>query len=208
MPFEAWTAFAAASLLLLAIPGPTVTLVVSYAISEGRFAAAAIALGVALGDLAAMSLSLLGLGAALTASATLFSLVKWVGALYLVWLGWRLWRAPTGPGADAARPRAQSLRKMAAHAFAVTLFNPKSLVFFVAFAPQFVDASRPYAAQATVMIVTFVTLAFANALAYGLAAARARRALARPATARLVNRLGGGALMGAGLFAATMGGNR
>jgi threonine/homoserine/homoserine lactone efflux protein len=208
MPFESWTAFAAASLVLLAIPGPTVTLVVSYAMSEGRFAAAAIALGVALGDLAAMSLSLLGLGAALTASAALFSIVKWIGALYLVWLGWRLWRAPVGTDGAIAQPPVRSLRRMAAHAFAVTLFNPKSLVFFVAFAPQFIDATRPYGAQATVMIVTFVALAFANALVYGLAAARARRALARPATARLVNRLGGGALMGAGFFAATMGGNR
>jgi threonine/homoserine/homoserine lactone efflux protein len=207
MHLETWTAFAAASIVLLAIPGPTVTLVVSYAMSQGRPAAGAIALGVALGDLAAMTLSLAGLGAALAASAALFSIVKWAGALYLVWLGWKLWRAPAGLAGGPPRT-ARPLGAMALHAFAVTLFNPKSLVFFVAFAPQFVDAGRPYGAQAAILVATFVVLAFANALAYGLVAARARRALARPATARIVNRIGGGLLMGAGVFAAAAGANR
>jgi threonine/homoserine/homoserine lactone efflux protein len=206
-PLETWTAFVAASIVLLAIPGPTVTLVVSYAMSKGRPAAAAIALGVALGDFAAMSLSLIGLSAALMASAHLYAVVKAVGAIYLIWLGWKLWRAPIGAGGAApASPR--SLRAMAGHAFAVTLFNPKSLIFFVAFAPQFIDARRPYGAQAAILIATFMVLAFINALAYGVVAARARKALGRPASARIVNRVGGGFLMGAGAFALALRDNR
>jgi threonine/homoserine/homoserine lactone efflux protein len=202
-----FAAFIAASMVLLAIPGPTVTLVVSYAMSQGRKAALMIALGVAVGDLAAMSLSLLGLGAALRGSASLFLAVKWIGAFYLIWLGWRLWRAPVGEKPESAMPL-RSPSAMARHAFVVTFFNPKSLVFFTAFAPQFIDPQRSFGWQAVLLIATFVALAFANAFAYGVLAARARDVLARPAMGRLINRVGGGLLMGAGAFAAVARDNR
>src|SRR3954470_15320985 len=93
MTFETWLAFAAASAILVLIPGPTVLLVVSYALGQGWRTALPMAIGVALGDFTAMTLSLLGVGALLAASATLFTLVKWIGAAYLVWLGVKLWRA-------------------------------------------------------------------------------------------------------------------
>jgi threonine/homoserine/homoserine lactone efflux protein len=96
MPLDHWLAFVGASAILLAIPGPTVLLVVSYALGHGRRAAAAIVAGVALGDLTAMTASMLGLGAALAASATLFTALRWFGGAYLAWLGIRLWRAPMG----------------------------------------------------------------------------------------------------------------
>ena len=102
MSFATWIAFAVASVVLLLIPGPTVLLVVSYALTQGRRIAVAMAAGVALGDFTAMTLSLAGLGALLAASATLFTVLKWVGAAYLVYLGVRLWRAkPVLP--DVAR---------------------------------------------------------------------------------------------------------
>ncbi len=87
MAFETWLAFAAASLILVLIPGPTVLLVLSYSISQSRRVALAMAAGVALGDLIAMTASLAGLGALVLASATLFTILKWVGAAYLVYLG-------------------------------------------------------------------------------------------------------------------------
>src|SRR5215468_8524590 len=93
MTFEAWAAFTAASAVLLIIPGPTVLLVVSYALGQGWRTALPMAVGVALGDFTAMTLSMVGLGALLAASATLFTLLKWVGAVYLVYLGIKLWRA-------------------------------------------------------------------------------------------------------------------
>ncbi|MBI3512607.1 MAG: LysE family transporter, partial [Proteobacteria bacterium] len=86
MSVETWLAFVAAAAVLLAIPGPTVTLVVSYALSVGRRAAWATVVGVALGDFTAMTLSLLGLGAVLATSATLFTALKGLGAAYLVYL--------------------------------------------------------------------------------------------------------------------------
>src|SRR4030081_1035087 len=92
MTFESWAAFTAASAVLLVIPGPTVLLVVSYALGQGWRTALPMAIGVALGDFTAMTLSMLGLGALLAASATLFTILKWVGAAYLVYLGIKLWR--------------------------------------------------------------------------------------------------------------------
>ena len=106
MTFESWAAFTAASAVLLIIPGPTVLLVVSYALGQGWRTALPMAIGVALGDFTAMTLSLLGLGALLAASATLFTILKWVGAAYLVYLGVKLWRAG---GALEAAPRTDAV---------------------------------------------------------------------------------------------------
>ena len=93
MDIEIWLAFVAASVALLLIPGPTVLLVMSYALSQGRRVAVATAAGVAVGDLIAMSASLAGLGALVLASATLFTALKWVGAAYLIYLGIKLFRS-------------------------------------------------------------------------------------------------------------------
>src|SRR3954451_1703461 len=94
MPLDHWLALAAASGVLLAIPGPTVLLVISYALAHARRSAAAIVAGIALGDLTAMTASVLGLGAALAASAAVFTALRWIGGAYLVYLGVRLCRAP------------------------------------------------------------------------------------------------------------------
>ena len=93
MSWETWAAFTAASALLMIIPGPTILLVISYALGQGWRAAFPMAIGVALGDFTAMTLSMLGLGALLAASATVFTILKWVGAAYMIWLGIKLWRA-------------------------------------------------------------------------------------------------------------------
>lgn len=201
MAFEHWLAFAAASAVLLVIPGPTVLLVVSYALSHGRRAGLATVAGVALGDFTAMTASMLGVGALLATSATLFAALKWIGAAYLVWLGIKLWRAPVGEAALQAAPEAR-LRRIFAHAYAVTALNPKSIVFFVAFLPQFLDAAAPALPQMAVFMATFLTLATLNAAGYGLLASAARRTVRKPAVQRAVNRTGGSLLIGAGLAAA------
>jgi len=200
MSVELWLAFVAASLLLLIIPGPTVALVIGYALGSGRRAALAIVAGVALGDFTAMSLSMLGVGALLAASAELFNIVKWIGAAYLVWLGIRLWRAPVDD--LAADTGEASARTMLLHAWLVTALNPKSILFFVAFVPQFLDPQRPYETQAVLLVATFVALAAINALAYALLAGTARGAIRRPSVRRWINRSGGTVLIGAGVAAA------
>lgn len=203
MSIEIWLAFVAASAVLLAIPGPTVLLVISYALGHGRRAAAATVTGVALGDFTAMTASMLGLGALLATSAALFAVLKWVGAAYLIYLGIKLWRAPvaTVDASDGAVARERPLR-IFLHAYAVTALNPKSIIFFVAFLPQFLNHAEPVAFQMAVFEATFLVLATANAATYGLVAAVARKTIRKPRIQKLVNRIGGSLMIGAGLLAA------
>lgn len=129
MSVEHWLAFVAASAVLLAIPGPTILLVISYALGHGRKAATSTVAGVALGDFTAMTASMLGLGALLATSATLFTALKWIGAAYLVYLGIKLWRAPVSTGAvDEAAPDAPKERplRIFLHTYAVTASRHES----------------------------------------------------------------------------------
>ena len=207
MTFESWAAFTAASTVLLIIPGPTVLLVVSYALGQGWRTALPMAIGVALGDFTAMTLSMLGLGALLATSATLFTLLKWIGASYLVWLGVKLWRAggtlEAGPRTDAV-----SAARMLGHAWLVTALNPKSITFFVAFLPAFLDPHADFLTQMLVFETTFLALAFANAFGYALVASKARGFVANPRAIRVVNRTGGSLLIGAGVATVALSGSR
>ena len=201
MPFDHWLAFVAASAVLLAIPGPTVLLVISYALGHGRRPAAAIVAGVALGDITSMTASMLGLGALLAASSLVFTALRWIGGAYLVYLGVKLWRAPVAEAADAEAPPT-SLGRIFTHAYAVTALNPKGIVFFVAFVPQFLSASAPFLPQVAVLETTFVTLAIVNSALYAVLASAARQRLRQARVRRVVNRTGGTLLIGAGALAA------
>ncbi|NRB18750.1 MAG: LysE family translocator [Rhodobacteraceae bacterium] len=204
MDFHIWLAFVAASIALLLIPGPTVLLVLSYAISQGKRVALATVGGVALGDFIAMSASLVGLGALVLASATLFTVLKWVGAAYLVYLGVKLFRsASTTSLGDLDKVTETSVSSVFGHATAVTALNPKSIVFFIAFVPQFVVVESPLLPQFSVLIATFVGLAAINALAYALLADKLRSRIARPSVLAWFSRLGGGALIAMGVATAT-----
>lgn len=196
-----WLPFAIASAILVAIPGPTVLLVVSYALGHGRRYALATTVGVALGDLTAMTASMLGLGVILAASAALFGVLKWVGAAYLIYLGIKLWRAPVS-APDTPDTAETRTGRIVAHAYAVTALNPKSIIFFVAFVPQFIDPHARALPQIVVFEATFIVLAAINAFAYAMLAAAARKAVRSARVQRAVNRTGGSLLIGAGLFAA------
>jgi len=207
MDLQLWLAFVAASTALLLIPGPTVLLVLSYAVTQGRRIALTTAMGVALGDFLAMTTSLAGLGALVLTSAKLFILIKWIGAAYLVWLGWRLFRSAgsasdTSGNLDAMPPPAKASSEIFWHAAAVTALNPKGIVFFIAFVPQFVTPANPLLPQFAILIATFVGLATLNALAYALLGDGLGRKITGPATMRWLQRAGGGALVAMGLSTA------
>jgi len=204
MQFTTWLAFAAASIVLLLIPGPTVLLVVSYALTQGKRVAVATAAGVALGDFTAMTLSLAGLGALLLASATLFTVLKWIGAAYLVYLGIRLWRSRPKLPALGTAPHLPA-RGIFGHAFLVTALNPKSIAFFVAFVPQFISHAAPVLPQLVIMEATFVTLAALNALVFALAADQLRVRIRRPEVLKWLNRAGAGCLVAMGAVTAVAG---
>lgn len=204
MPLDTWLTFVAASTLLLLIPGPTILLVLSYAISQGRRVAVSTAAGVAVGDLVAMTASLAGLGALVLASATLFTLLKWVGAVYLVYLGVKM--ILSAGQADFALPEADAIsaRRTFSRAAAVTALNPKSISFFIAFVPQFIRPEAALLPQFAILIGTFVALATINALAYALLAGSLRDRLARPGIIAWLTRAGGATLIGMGILTATL----
>lgn len=207
MSIETWLAFVAASAVLLIIPGPTILLVISYALGRGLRAALPVAVGVALGDFTAMTLSLLGLGALLATSALLFTIFKWAGAAYLVWLGIALWRAGARLEVQGRKDEAPAFG-MLGHAWLVTALNPKSITFFIAFLPQFIDPTVGFCNQMLIFEATFLGLAFANAIGYGLIASRARGLVQNQRAIGIFNRVGGSLLIGAGLAAVSLRGSQ
>lgn len=205
MDFQIWLAFVSASVALLLIPGPTVILVLSYALSQGRKVAVASAAGVAMGDLIAMTASLAGLGALVLTSATLFTFIKWVGAVYLIWMGWGMLRSTqTARGLQVVDVPDLPATRIFRNATLVTALNPKSIVFFIAFVPQFVRPDAPLLPQFTILIGTFVSLAAINVLAYALLADRLRSTIRRPAVLTWMTRAGGAALVTMGALTATL----
>ena len=204
MPFDLWLAFALASTALLVAPGPTIMMVLSYALTQGKRVAVASALGVATGDLIAMTLSVIGLGALLLTSALAFTLLKWAGAVYLVWLGVRMIRYAAQASPLLDKPAGERPGKVFRDLATVTALNPKSNTFFVAFVPQFITPEAAFAPQAAILIMTFVSIAGINALLFALAANRMRALITRPVTLTWLTRAGGATLIGMGLLSATL----
>ncbi|MBJ2156300.1 MULTISPECIES: LysE family translocator [unclassified Variovorax] len=201
MPIELWLAFVAASAVLLIIPGPTILTVISYSMSHGRRANVPLIAAVALGDSTALVVSLLGLGALLATSAFWFTVVKWVGGLYLLYLGIRLMRAGI-TSTEMAAPAAPASRwRLFANTYLVTALNPKGIVFFVAFLPQFISPAADVTRQMWVLAVTFVAMAALNATLYAVFAGSARKLLSSPRAQRRFNLTGGSLLSAAGLWA-------
>ena len=204
---EHFGAFVIASIVLLVIPGPTIIMVVTQALAHGRRVALASVLGVGLGDLLATSLSIAGAGALLAASATAFTALKIIGAVYLAWIGIRMWREPASlPDLDLANARVThvSLAGIFRDSFLVTALNPKGILFFIAFVPQFIDPTIAYLPQATTYVLVFTALGIVNAALFAWTAAEARRVITRPAIMTILMRTGGTLLiMAAGAAALT-----
>jgi len=201
MGFEIWLAFVLASAVVLVIPGPTILTVISYSLVHGRRVRLALVAAVALGDSTALVLSLLGLGALMAASAFWFNAVKTVGGLYLLYLGIKLLRAGA-TAAEALTPAVPTSGwKLFANTYLVTALNPKGIVFFVAFLPQFVRPGAGVGEQLWLLAITFVVLAILNATLYSVFAASARSVLGSARAQRWFNAGGGLLLAGAGVWA-------
>ncbi len=201
MSVQLWFAFVAASAVLLVIPGPTVLTVISYSLAHGRRANFPLVAAVALGDSTALAVSLLGLGTLLAASAFWFTVVKGVGGLYLLYLGVKLLRAGIASNEPAAPALPGSRWRLFANTYLVTALNPKGIVFFVAFLPQFTNPSAGVARQLWVLATTFVVLATLNATLYAVFAGSARKVLSSSRAQRRLNVAGGSLLSAAGVWA-------
>jgi len=187
MSLEIYLAYVLASALLVVLPGPTVMLVVANALSRGRPAAMKSVIGVGLGDVTAMVVSFAGLGAVLTASATLFTALKFVGAAYLIWLGIGMWRAKPDPSI-LTDVQPSTGRQLIRQAWIVTALNPKGIVFFIAFVPQFMDPTAAALPQFLILGSTFLALAVINAAGYAWVAGSVRRHITQVSTLRWINR--------------------
>ena len=198
MPLETWLAYTLVTTTFLLIPGPTIILVISYSLLRGRQAVIALVLGVGLGDLTAMSLSFLGVGVLLQTVAIAFYLIKWLGAAYLIWLGIKMWLSASEFTDLDKKTRSNAWREIFSSAYITTALNPKSIVFFLAFIPQFIEPELPFTTQVNILGATFFVLAIISVLGYAALAIYAGQQLHLPLIQRWTHRIGGGLLIGAG----------
>ncbi|NND91862.1 MAG: LysE family translocator [Granulosicoccus sp.] len=201
MTIELWLAFSAASIVLLLIPGPTILTVVSYSVAHGGRANTPLVIAVALGDSTALLLSILGLGALLATSAFWFTVIKWIGGLYLLYQGIKLLRAGITTTVAPAPELPDSRWRLFGNTWLVTALNPKGILFFVAFLPQFLNTAEAAAPQLWILSGTFVLLATLNATLYAVFAGTARRVLCSPTAHKRFNLAGGFMLTSAGVWA-------
>jgi len=204
MTIELWSTFVAVVLVFALIPGPTVILVVGQAISYGKKSVLPLVMGVLLGDFVAMSLSLLGLGAILATSATAFMVLKWFGVFYLIYLGIKAWREePDNSTLDFAGKNI-SKSKMFKSSFLVTALNPKDIVFFVAFLPQFINPEAQSLPQLMILMFTFLTIVSITITGFAIFAGSLRHKIQSYKARKRLNQFGGGALFSAGIITSTM----
>jgi len=196
MPLTLYLGFITATVVLMLIPGPNVSLIVANSIAYGtRYGLLTLA-GTSAAMVLQLALTVLGLAAVLGVLATWFEWLRWLGVVYLLWLGVRQWRAPP---LDLTRvqPQPRSVRAIALRGFLISLTNPKTLLFFGAFFPQFIAPDRAMGPQLALLCGSFLLVAVALDSGWAVAAGRARGVLAM--RGKLRNRLSGGLLIGAGV---------
>ena len=200
--------FLASALALLIVPGPAVIYIVGRSMHQGRRAGLASVFGIACGSVLHVMAAALGLSALLLASATAFSVVKYAGAAYLIYLGARTLAGAAG--AEAELPKPDRLRRIMAQGLVVNILNPKTALFFFAFLPQFVDPHRgPVAEQVLWLGATFVALSICTDASYAMLAGTVGRGLKRhPGFRRRQRYVTGGIYVTLGLAAAFAGEGR
>lgn len=202
-------AFVAVSLVLALTPGPAVLYIVARSLSQGRRSGLASVGAVAFGNLANAVAAALGLAALFAVSSLAFTVVKWAGAAYLVWLGIQALRRPAGAadGVAAADPAAaQPLRRVMRDGFLVALLNPKTTLFFAAFLPQFMSPHASTAAQSVSLGALFVVIAATTDCLWVLAASWLAPRVSRLKRAGSAGRwFSAGTYIGLGVFTALSG---
>jgi threonine/homoserine/homoserine lactone efflux protein len=199
MSIELYAAYLAACLVIVMVPGPTVTLIVANSLRHGTRAGLLNVAGTQVGLAIIVAVVGIGLTSLIEAMGQWFDWLRLAGAAYLVWLGWKMIRSSGGSadGAPAKAPRGGFLMQGAI----VALSNPKTLIFFGAFFPQFLDPARDHAVQIAIMGATAMAVAAVSDSLYALASGRAGRALSAQRV-RLLSRLSGGFLIGGGVWLA------
>jgi homoserine/homoserine lactone efflux protein len=196
MNWELFAAFLLITAVLIITPGPIVTLVIATGAREGMRAALTTVVGTTLGNALLLAAIAFGLSWVVRNAATLFEILRWIGAAYLIWLGIQAWRHAGGTGA-ASLPRGHV---HVWRGFAVALSNPKTIAFFTAFLPQFVDSGLPVEPQLALMCTVSVVLAAITDSGWAVAAGLGRAWFMQSWRAKLLGRLSGVALIGGGVW--------
>ncbi|GAC1035658.1 LysE family translocator [Pseudomonas sp. No.117] len=199
-----WLGFVAVALLVTLTPGPGVIMALSNSVAYGPRRAMLGSIGNALGLLVISTATSAGLGVLLQASASAFLLLKVLGASYLIYLGFRQWQSRTSAfdGLEQPARRTLSNRRLLFNGILVALTNPKAILFFAAFLPQFIRSGGDSHAQLGILVLTFAACSMLSHGCYVILARVLRRQLAAPSHARLMNRLFGASFvaLGASLF--------
>ena len=203
-PWPLFSAFLLTSFVLAVTPGPVVIYVVTRSLVQGRRSGLVSVAGVALGNLGNALAASVGLAALFAISSIAFSVIKYAGAFYLIYLGVQMLRASPVENSIAI-PATVSLKRVFRDGFVVALLNPKTTVFFAAFLPQFLSAGASPMVQGMVLGSLFVAIATITDSAYALAAGAAAPALRGNVIRRIGRRLGGGVFIGLGVFTALAG---
>lgn len=196
MNWDLFAAFLLITLVLVITPGPIVTLVIATGATNGVRAALTTVAGTTLGNAALLAAIAFGLSWVLEFSATLFETMRWIGAGYLVWLGIQAWR--NGGGGETSAP--SSGRVHFSRGVLVATTNPKTIAFFTAFLPQFVDPTLPLGRQLFVMCVVSVVMAAATDSGWAIMSGLGRAWFLKPARTKLLGRCAGAALVGGGIW--------
>jgi threonine/homoserine/homoserine lactone efflux protein len=202
MNIEIWVSFVIASMVLCFTPGPTVFIVMGQSLNHGKKSVIPLVTGVLTGDIIAMSISFAGLGALLASSAVLFSIFKWLAAGYLIYLGIKAWRTKVGIGSLSTTNNKSG--KIFKEALLVTALNPKGIIFFIAFFPLFMDASKAVIPQMLTMALSFLAVSTLSASFYSIFSGHLRKKIKTIKTQKIFNRISGTMLIGAGAVTASL----
>jgi homoserine/homoserine lactone efflux protein len=198
MELSLWITYLVATFVLSLSPGPGVFASISSGLHHGFRLGLWNGVGMQAAILILVGIVSFGLGAILIASETLFTMVKWIGVAYLVYLGIVTWRAPAKGFRDEGDDHARTPREVFMRGFLVNITNPKGIIFFAAIFPQFIDVARAQAPQYAILAATTIAVDLAVMLGYTALAAKVLRVMRDPARLRWVNRTLGGAFVAAG----------
>ncbi len=201
MAIDMWLTFVITAAVILAIPGPTIIYVITQSLIHGKKATLPLATGVSLGDATCILLSLLGLSTLLAVSSVAFTVVKLLGAGYLIYLGVSMLKNGIRINKPKKVNKEFNPKPLFKNAFAITSLNPKGIIFHSAFMPQFVNQNENIFLQFSILGLTFLALALFNTLAYSLLAGKFSQAINSSKFMHWFNFGGGLTLIGAGVFA-------
>jgi threonine/homoserine/homoserine lactone efflux protein len=206
MNIETWLYYSLAVLILTASPGPSVLLCMTKAVTEGFRASMSTALGSLTAIVSIMTLSFSGLGVVIATSEVAFNIIKWSGAVYLIYLGYKALtsKQETYQISDQDRiPSIATKKSLYITGFIVGASNPKAIVFFTALFPQFINTSEPLLFQYLVFAITFIIMELFWLTIYSYLGARSSNWLLKAGRAKYFNRITGGVFISAGVFLST-----